>query len=479
MPRTVITHHAAHALSAYATSGFETTCVLVADGMGSTVADLPSAERSVLVDSRGPISPLRETISIYDASPAGLTPLEKHAGEPGLAEGDAATPLGPFASLGLMYQAVAQLTFGSWDAAGKVMGLAPYGAPRFERALFFDLLEHPNATRLVFKRGLDGIRGRVPRLTTWGQSPEHDDLHRDLAASVQTALEEGLLALVRRARALSRSPRLALAGGVFLNSVANERVIASRLFDEVFIIPAAEDSGTAIGAAFHGVLQSLGPTRGRRLDKDALGPLHRDFGPALALARREGAALHSTADPIDTAAALLAGGQVLGFFQGRSELGPRALGQRSILFDPRRRDGKALLNARVKHREAFRPFAPAVLLSRAAEYFALEGESPFMLRVCRVKTPDLLPAVTHVDGTARVQTVAEDGSPFHRLIAAFTAHTGVPVVLDTSFNVAGEPIVETPLDAVRCFLGTGIDALVLGPHLLVKDANRPAGPPPR
>lgn len=477
-PHDLIGHHEAHALSAYATSGFEDACVLVVDGMGSAIADLPADERAALVDpgnvTSAGASPLRETISIYDASPAGLIPLEKHAAHAGWNEGEP-TPLGPFAasaSLGLMYQSVAQLTFGSWDAAGKVMGLAPYGEARFERTLFFELVERPDMTRLVFRRGADGIAGRLPPLQRWGRREDHDDLHRDLAASVQTALEEGLLALVRRARRVSRSRRLALAGGVFLNSVANEHIVTSRLFDEVFIIPAAEDSGTAIGAAFHAVLRTLGPTRGRRLDKDALGPRHLDLTPALAHATRDGAERVATSDPFAAAAALLAEGKVLGFFQGRSELGPRALGQRSILFDPRRRDGKALLNARVKHREAFRPFAPAVLASRAHEWFALEGESPFMLRVCPVKQPDRLPAVTHVDGTARVQTVPEDGAPLHRLIAAFDALTGVPVVLNTSFNVAGEPIVETPLDAVGCFLGTGIDALLLEDHLLVKPATR-------
>jgi len=483
LPHGVISHHHAHALSAYATSGFADACVLVVDGMGSAIGDVPAAERAVLVDPGAPArgtGALRETVSIYQASPAGLVPLEKHAGVADLVGGDLAdprTPPSPFAaaaSLGLMYQAVAQLTFGSWDAAGKVMGLAPYGAPRFSRELFFELIERTDLTRLVFRRGMDGVAGRLPHLEPWGRRDDHDDLHCDLAASVQAALEEGLLALVRRARALSRSPRLALAGGVFLNSVANERIIASRLFDEVFIIPAAEDSGTAIGAAFHGVLTLLGPTRGSRLERDALGPLHHDLAPALALAANEGATPNATPDPIGAAGALLADGKVLGCFQGRSELGPRALGQRSILFDPRRADGKHLLNARVKHREAFRPFAPAVLASRARDWFALEGDSPFMLRVCRVSAPDRLPAVTHVDGTARVQTVAEDGAPLHRLIAAFDALTGVPVVLNTSFNVAGEPLVETPLDAVRCFLGTGIDALLLGDHLLVKPARGPS-----
>lgn len=476
-PHGVVSHHRAHALSAFATSGFPDACVLVVDGMGSAIADVPAAEQAVLVDPGErafSAAALRETVSIYDASADGLEPLEKHAGVPDILGGDLADPpgaLSPFAasaSLGLMYQTVAQLTFGSWDAAGKVMGLAPYGVPRFGRELFFDLIERPDLTRLVFRRAMDGIAGRLPRLGPWGRRDDHDDLHCDLAASVQAALEEGLLALVRRARALSRSPRLALAGGVFLNSVANERIVASRLFDEVFIIPAAEDSGTAIGAAFHGVLERLGPTCGRRLERDALGPLHHDLTPALALATDAGATRVATTDPIGAAAELLAHGKVLGFFQGRSELGPRALGQRSILFDPRRSDGKQLLNARVKHREAFRPFAPAVLVSRARDWFALEGESPFMLRVCRVTAPDRLPAVTHVDGTARVQTVAEDGAPLHRLIAAFDTLTGVPVVLNTSFNVAGEPLVETPLDAVRCFLGTGIDALLLGDHLIVK-----------
>ncbi|MFO0747216.1 MAG: carbamoyltransferase C-terminal domain-containing protein [Myxococcota bacterium] len=459
-PHALVSHHLAHALSAFACSGFDEACALVVDGLGSAVADLAPAERAaVLAGPRPTASSDRETASIYDVSRGLATALEKHVGAPSFEDGVVGGRLGPFSSLGLAYQQVGRFSFGSWDAAGKVMGLAPYGRPRFARELFFAI----DGARLAFDDSLMGIGAEVQ-----GRAPYPADarFHADLAASVQRALEEGLMHLVRRARSRSRSRRLVCAGGVFLNSVANELIVRSGLFDEVFVIPAAEDSGTAIGAAFHGVVSLLGPAVGRRLEADALGPLPTDHAAALALAREHGARVQRCdgGDGWDDLAERLAAGQAVGFFHGRSELGPRALGQRSILFDPRRADGKDALNRR-KGREPFRPFAPAVLLDEAPGWFelAVPSESPFMLRVAAVRPErrDLIPAVTHVDGTARVQTVRADGGPLQRVLAAFRARTGVPVLLNTSFNRAGEPIVESACDAVRTALAMPLDALWL------------------
>ncbi|MDP6943167.1 MAG: carbamoyltransferase C-terminal domain-containing protein, partial [Myxococcota bacterium] len=229
-------------------------------------------------------------------------------------------------------------------------------------------------------------------------------------------------------------------------------------FDEVFIMPAAEDGGTALGAAYHGLWSLTGPRPGPGLETDFLG---RDHGVGT-----------PTPETISEVAQRLANGEVIGWFQGRSEFGPRALGHRSILFDPRRPDGQAHLNARVKRREAFRPFAPVVLAEHADAWFDLGpagGASPFMLRVVPVR-PDRreqIPAVTHVDGTARLQTLGRDTEPALRaLLEAFHALTGVPLLLNTSLNVMGQPLVETPDDALACLAATGIDCLVLGDRLV-------------
>ncbi len=448
-PNTTVTHHHAHALSAYACSGFEDATALVVDGMGSYARDLSAPERAACLR----FDPdHRETASIY-ACASTVTPLEKHLGRTGFAT-SVGTRMGPFASLGLMYQQVARLAFGTWDAAGKTMGLAPYGQPRWGRDAFFDLAADGT---FDFHDDLGGIAGAVvsPQLY-----PADAGLHADLAASVQAALEHGLMHLVRRARAATASRRLVCAGGVFLNSVANERIVASGVFDEVFFVPFAEDSGTAVGAAFHGVQQLLGPRPGRRLEADALGPMPTDHAAALALAAPHAHAASSTYTDI---AARIAAGEMVGLFHGRSELGPRALGQRSILYDPRRALGAFELN-RKKGREAFRPFAPAVLRAHVSDWFDLAAphDSPFMLRVAPVhpERRAQIPAVTHVDGSARIQTVSV--GPLAEIIAAFHAQTGVPMVLNTSFNRAGEPIVESACDAVRSFLALDMRALWLG-----------------
>ncbi len=485
-PTATITHHLAHALSAYACSGFDSATALVVDGMGSYARDLTESERAACLR----FDPShRETVSIYTCAGA-LTPVEKHLGRTGFATATT-TRLGPFASLGLAYQQVARLAFGTWDAAGKTMGLAPYGRPRFVREAFFDIA--PDGT-FDFHDDLAGIAGLIGSPGTY---PADAALHADLAASVQAALEDGLLHLVRRARALTHSRRLVCAGGVFLNSVANERIVASGLFDEVYVVPFAEDSGTAIGAAFHGVQQLMGARSSfafrwagarssfafrwagarssfafrwagarssfarRRLEADALGPLPTDYAAALALAAPYARATTATFGDIATR---IAAGEMVGLFTGRSELGPRALGQRSILYDPRRPLGAFELN-RKKGREAFRPFAPAVLRTHVQDWFDLAPphDSPFMLRVAPVlpERRDQIPAVTHVDGSARVQTVMPGSGPLAEIIAAFYAQTGVPMVLNTSFNRAGEPIVESACDAVRSFLALDMRALWL------------------
>jgi carbamoyltransferase len=348
--------------------------------------------------------------------------------------------------------------------AGKVMGLAPYGRPVYQPSDFFSIRDG----QVQF---CDTVPHAFSHQKRW---PEESRSYQDLACSMQTALEEGLLYFARRLRQMTGNDSLCYAGGVALNSVANEVIARSGGFSDLFIIPAAEDSGPAIGAAFHGLWQLSGRKMRPRLSRDEFGApysgarIEKDIASAPCLHTR-----HSS-DFIQETVAALCSGEVVGWFQGGSELGPRSLGQRSILFDPTREDAKEVLNSRVKHREAFRPFAPACLQEHVHEWFDMAEPgmvSPFMLRVVQFKAEkrQLVPGVVHVDGTGRLQSISQDDHPlFYRLVKAFYEKTGVPMLLNTSFNVAGEPIVETPEDALFCLLATGIDVCVLGEQIVRK-----------
>ena len=296
--------------------------------------------------------------------------------------------------------------------------------------------------------------------------------HQDIAATLQFVTEEAGVHMARHLHALTGERNLALAGGVCLNSVMNAKILASTPFEEVYIQPAANDAGTSLGAAMWVYNVVLGRSKRHRMRTPFMGPSFTDEECAAAL-RAKGLAFDEVGDIETRTAGLLADGKIVGWFQGRMEFGPRALGNRSILADPRRPDMKDILNERVKHREGFRPFAPSILEERCGEYFEVDYPSPFMLLVYPVREAKRseVPAITHVDGTGRIQTVSEALSPrFYRLIQAFEAVTGVPVVLNTSFNIRGEPIVCTPDDAIDCFTGTEMDYLVLGNLLARKEA---------
>jgi carbamoyltransferase len=456
-----IPHHFGHAVSAFATSGFSDAAVLVIDGMGGPAMDLMPAEQDVVV---GRPDDGWESVSLYAAEGTCLKPVEKHLVPRGewLETGSIGMPV--YGSIGGMYSAAAVQIFGDDMDAGKVMGLAPYGNPVIPKEDFIAYdgrsFTFPNIVQARFR---DSER--------W---PNRQRDHEDLAASVQAALEDVVLHFLQCARTKTTASRLCLAGGVALNSVLNERVIRESGFREVFIVPAAEDSGVAIGAAYHGLWALTHTNTRRQLRRDSLG---RSYAVAdVALAGREFPALREiqTADPIALVVDLLAGGKTVGWFRDGSELGPRALGQRSILCDARRPDAKEILNARVKKREAFRPFAPVLPLEDASTYFELDGvdaSSPFMLRVCRFQPDkrDMLPAVVHVDGTGRLQTLTEAENPaLTTLVKHFGQQTGVPVLLNTSFNEAGEPIVETPRDALACLQQSGLDACAFGDRVFVK-----------
>src|SRR5262249_25441838 len=249
-------------------------------------------------------------------------------------------------------------------------------------------------------------------------------------------------------------------------------------FQNVHVIPAAEDSGTAIGAAYYGLAQLTGRTQRRRLTRDWLGPSYRADEVDRALRQMPGATVIQTDNAIEKCVDLLCEGKIVGWFDGGAEFGPRALGHRSILCDPRRPDGKEILNSRVKHREPFRPFAPAILAEHVAGWFAIDEASPlmdFMLYVSPFRSGELqqrVPAVVHVDGTGRPQTVRKENNPrFYELIRAFHARTGVPIILNTSLNIMGEPIVETPLEAAWLLVSTGVDYCIIGERVVGKSAG--------
>jgi len=299
------------------------------------------------------------------------------------------------------------------------------------------------------------------------------DHHVSVASTAQAILEDAGLAMARNIPVDASVSNLCLAGGVALNSVLNSRILSeSGRFDNIFVQPAANDAGGALGAALR-VHHQLGGQRIAPMDHAFWGPAYSKdrVRKALAQERIDFAELDK---PIGVMARLISDGAIVGWFQGRAEWGPRALGNRSILADPRRKDMRDILNSRVKFRESFRPFAPAILTERVSEYFVHAHDSPFMLLVeeIRPEKRDVIPAVTHVDGTGRLQTVSRYSNPdFHELISAFDRITGVPLVLNTSFNVKGQPIVLTPEDAVNCFRNTQIDILCAEGLIAWKDAD--------
>jgi carbamoyltransferase len=378
-------------------------------------------------------------------------------------------------SLGQFYAAItAYLGFRPDHDEYIVMGLAGYGEPRFTQALRSQVLRslpdgeiHLNTHLLDFHLARQRIfSSDFIRLVGPARLPEEEitQRHRDIAASAQLALEETLLHLARQLKKLTNEDQLCLAGGVAYNCVANSRLWREAGFQELYVPPAAGDSGAALGAALWLTHRKGGFSERKVMRTAAWGP---EFSEQACRAELEGAGLsvERLADSAlcERVAGELTAGRLVFWFQGRMEWGPRALGNRSLLADPRREDIRALINTKVKLREPFRPFAPSVLEERAAEYFDLPGPSPFMLCTAPVQSSakGVIPAVVHVDGSARVQT-GDDSNPLYRLLLeAFARHTGVPVLLNTSFNVH-EPIVCTPREAVRCFLRTKVDWLVMG-----------------
>ena len=408
-------------------------------------------------------------------------------------------------SLGLFYLAFTQyLGFPKYGDEYKVMGLAAYGKPGFMDEMrqivqtdakgYFKLalgffLHHSKGVTMTWDKG-EPEMGRV-------FSKKLEDLlgparngrekiqhrHEDIAASLQQRYEEVFFHILNHVYEQTKSPNLALAGGCAMNSVANGKIFHNTPFKEVFIQPAAGDSGGAIGAAYHVWHTVLERPRSFVLEKPYLGPEYTDAaisellkvnGKKLEALGCEITYMNDTEKLCRLTAQEIAEGNVIGWFQGRMEWGPRALGNRSIVCDPRRTDMKSILNEKIKRRESFRPFAPSIHLEATGEYFEMDYPDPFMLKVYKIRPEKrpLIPAVTHVDGTGRLQTVRRKDNPLYwQLIEEFREITGIPVVLNTSFN-ENEPIVCKPSEALDCFLRTKMDVLVLGKFFIKRIGNR-------
>jgi len=470
-------HHYSHAASAFFPSPFEEAAVLCVDGVGEW------STTSLGIGRAGAIEIFKEIRYPH--------------------------------SLGLLYSAFTFFCgFKVNSGEYKLMGLAPYGKPSYAGKIrehlidikddgsfrlnleFFDFHQGLTLTNERFNELFDG----PPRV------PESRITRRemDLAASIQAVTEEVMLKISRTLRDMTGAAKLCLAGGVALNCVANGKILRAGIFDDIWIQPAAGDAGGAIGAAYLADFNMLGGTRPAPVGgKDSqqgsfVGPEYNDDEIVTFLSQC-GAVYHRL-DQADAGAAAIAGllaeQKIVGMFAGRMEFGPRALGGRSILGDPRSATTQSRMNLKIKFRESFRPFAPIVLKARAADYFELGSDSPYMLIVAPVRaehrripegSPDpedmlqivnavrsTVPAITHVDFSARVQTVEEDVNPrMFSVLRAFEALTGCPLLVNTSFNVRGEPIVCTPEDAYRCFMRTEIDALVMGHYVLYRNEQTP------
>lgn len=438
-------HHLSHAASAFYLSPFEDAAILTVDGVG---------EWATCGQFHGSGTSIEKWREIHYPH-----------------------------SLGLLYSAITSfLGFKVNDDEYKVMGLASYGQPVYRKqieqlitlhadgsfSLSLPYFSYMYSSESMFSEQLELLLGK-PR----HKGDAIEDRHRNIASSLQSVTEDAMVALARSLQTRYNSPYLCMAGGVAYNCVSNSQVLKRAGYERIFVQPAAGDSGSALGAALwasHEVLQV--PRHLALRYQTLLGP---SFPEPEIAERLKSYNLSferlNECDLCDRVAMLIQQNLIVGWFQNRMEFGPRALGSRSILANPCSPDMKDILNARVKFREEFRPFAPAITEEAAADFFEMQDTSPYMLFTPRVRPEQAhrIPSVTHVDGTARVQTVSRDEQAlFHRLIEAFGRLTGVPIIINTSFNVRGEPIVCTPDDAIKCFLGTDIDFLAIGPFLVNK-----------
>ncbi len=460
-----IEHHLAHLASSFLVSPFDTAAVVSVDGFGDFVSTMWGVGNC-------------SSITVHD-----------QVGFPH--------------SLGLFYLAITQyLGFPNYGDEYKVMGLAPYGTPteieKMRRIVklkpkgLFELdldyfIHHSEGVSMVWDAGEPKI-GSVysdKLIELLGPARGKDEplsqYHMDLAASLQEMYEEAFFHLLEHVHAETKSPNICLSGGCAMNSVANGKVFDKSPFTQMYIQSAAGDGGGAIGAAFYVWNQILGKPRSFVMDHANLGPefSNDEISELLAVngerIKQENCSIENIEDEAELCrrtAARVAEGKVIGWFQGRMEWGPRALGNRSIVCDPRRADMKEILNQKIKRRESFRPFAPSIIREAVGEWFETDYDVPFMLQVYQIREDKraLIPAVTHVNGSGRLQSVTETQNPrYYRLIKAFECITGIPTVLNTSFN-ENEPVVCKPEEALDCFLRTKMDVLVMGNWLVERSA---------
>lgn len=458
-----VQHHAAHLASAYHLSGYDEAAVCSVDGFGDFVSTMTAS------GAGSTIKPLQQVYFPH--------------------------------SLGLFYLAFTQfLGFQGYGDEYKVMGLSAYGKPTFLKEMRDVIhLKKDGTFRLnldYFIHHSDGVvmtwEGGEPRMgivyskkivETFGPARSKDEpvgeRHGDIAASLQARYEECFFHILDHLHKATGTTRLALAGGCGMNSIANGKIFERSPFREVFIQPAAGDAGGALGAAFSVYHESGRNARIPRMEHANLGPQYSEEYTSRLLARTPGLSdgggrfrvlqFTDESELCRQVAERIERGDVIGWFQGRMEWGPRALGNRSIVVDPRRPDMKDILNAKIKRRESFRPFAPSILRESVGEFFETDTDVPFMQQVFRIRPEkrSSIPAVTHVDGTGRLQTVTESQNPlYYLLIREFGKRTGIPMLLNTSFN-ENEPIVNRPEEALDCFLRTKMDVLVLG-HTMVE-----------
>ncbi len=438
-----IKHHLSHAASAFLVSPFEEAAILTADGLG---------EWATTTFGVGKVNEIR---------------IFKEIDYPD--------------SLGLLYTAVTTyLGFKALQGEGKVMGLAGYGRPKYIDKFREVIKVKPDGSFKMdssyfgFNKGSKMYSKKFVKTFGKARNPgdEIEEKDCDMAATVQKFLEETLITIVRYLHNETKMDKLCLAGGIFLNCIVNNRILEETPFKEVFIQPAAGDSGGALGVAFYIYHSLLGKPRNYVMVDAYLGPYFTENQIKRTLINYKlDSKMLGDSDLLKYIAEKLSQDKIVGWFQGRMEFGPRALGNRSILANPCNPKMKELLNSKVKKREPFRPYAPAVLEERAGEFFKLKNPSPFMLLAPLVKEDkkNLIPAATHVDGTARVQTVSKNTNPrLWQLIKEFENITTMPLVINTSFNLRGEPIVCTPQDAISCFKRSQMDCLVLGNYVVEK-----------
>lgn len=456
-----ISHHLAHAFSAFSPSGQKESVVMVIDAAGSTHPNgddyiMSGSEMKAFLEGEEPLEPLKtEAESYYYFQEDSYELLDRYY----LPSHN--SDLIYTAGIGMAYAVVSNYIFNDPLECGKVMGLAPYGDPTFYSD--FNIMEVKN-DELQFNNN-------------WQQrffTPGFDMDKKHLAAKIQYDLENALMFRAQNAINKAKTDNICYAGGVALNCVANGRVL-SQLANELFIQPASNDAGVALGCAYYGYSKLIGKNSHEKQTNDYRGKEYSSIEIREAIEENNLISEKQTDDLIEEVARRLKSGEIIAWFQGGSEFGPRSLGHRSILANPLLPNMKDVLNTRVKHRESFRPFAPICPEEDATIYFDVHRSSPFMLLSHQVKQEwqCKLPSITHVDFSTRLQTLDMATNPMlHALLKKFGNLTGVPVLINTSFNLMGEPIVETPQDAINCFLSTDMDALILGNHLLVRQYNK-------